>query len=115
MNPSTIPRGNVIGKWLIGLALSPASVANATSAEQTFALTGLLLGDSVQVNKPTLQAGLSVVNSRVSANGVIAISFQNVSSASITPTAAEVYVIEVVRAENLTAAGVSALTMVPSQ
>jgi hypothetical protein len=105
-NPSTVSYGNVRGTWILGVTLSPASVANATSAEQTFAVTGLLLGDNVDCNKPTFQAGLSIVNSRVSANGVLAIAFQNVSSASITPTAAEVYNVVVMRPENVSLAGV---------
>jgi len=113
-NPSTLPYGNVRGNWILAVTLSPASVANATSAEQTFTCTGVLLGDSIQVNKPSFQAGLAIANSRVSANGVIAIAFANASSASITPTAAEVYTIEITRPENVTAAGASPMTQIVS-
>lgn len=72
--------------------LSPALVAANTTAEQTFAVTGLKTGDVVMaVVKPTHQAGLHVSGARVSAVNEIAIQFGNHTAAGITPTAAEVY------------------------
>lgn len=100
-NPSTTPHGNVTGGWVIALTLSPASVANATSAEQTFTFTGARLGDYIAVSKPTTQAGLGIVNARVSAKDVLAIAFINSTAATITPTASEVYTVQVNRPENL--------------
>jgi hypothetical protein len=97
---STIPRGNIILAMILQSTLSPASVANATSAEQTFTVNGLLVGDLVSVTKPTAQAGLGIVNSRVSAANTLAITFQNSTAATITPTASEVYILELNRAEN---------------
>jgi hypothetical protein len=102
-NPSTIARGNVINQWVLALTLSPASVANATSAEQTFTVKGLHLGDYVAVNKPTSQAGLTITNTRVSADNTLAIAFGNLTAATITPTASEIYTVKVSRAENLNA------------
>jgi hypothetical protein len=81
-----------------------------TTTEQTFTVTGLLVGDFVDVAKPTSQPGLSLGNSRVSAANTLAITFTNVSSATITPTASEVYNIVVTRPENLTSTGASILT-----
>lgn len=100
-NPSTIARGNVINQWVLSLTLSPALVAPNTSNEQTFTIKGLHLGDAVVVNKPTNQAGLAITNSRVSADNTLAISFGNLTAATITPTASEVYTVRVGRAENL--------------
>ena len=99
--PDTVqlPVGNI---WKLGsftLTLSPASVANATSAEQTFAMTGLLTTDYVAVNKPSAQAGLGIVGTRVSAAGVLAITYMNATAATITPTASEVYVVAVLRVQ----------------
>lgn len=111
-SPSTIPQGNVKNEWIVALTLSPTSVANATSAEQTFACTGVLLGDMVSVNKPTTQAGLGIVGSRVSANDVIAFTFMNATSATITPTASQVYTVRVSRPESV-ASNVSVLTQIP--
>lgn len=97
--PDTVqlPVGNVWKLGVFNLTLSPAAVANATSAEQTFTMTGLLTTDYVAVNKPTAQAGLGIVGTRVSAAGVLAITFGNFTSATITPTASEVYIVHVER------------------
>jgi hypothetical protein len=100
-NPSTIARGNVINQWVLAMALSPSAVAPNTSAEQTFTITGLHLGDYVSVSKPTTQAGLGISNTRVSAKDTLAIAFANVTAATITPTASETYTIQVNRPENL--------------
>lgn len=91
------PTGNVWKLAVITASLSPVSVATATSAEQTFVVTGLLTTDYVQVNKPTAQAGLGIVGSRVSAAGVLALTFGNFTAATITPTSAESYTIFVAR------------------
>ena len=99
--PSTmLPRGNIILASILKVTLSPSSVANATSAEQTFTVTGLNVGDQVSVTKPTNQAGLGIVNSRVSAANTLAITFMNTTAATITPTASEAYVIELNRPED---------------
>jgi len=97
--PDTVqmPTGNIWKLASLTVALTPASVANATSAEQTFTVTNLVLGDVVVVNKPTAQAGLGIVGTRVSAAGVLAITFMNTTAATITPTAAESYAIGVLR------------------
>ena len=100
-NPSTLARGNIVNQWTLAITLSPTSVANATSAEQTFALVGLHLGDFVDVSKPTAQAGLGIVGTRVSAKDVLAITFMNATAATITPTASEIYTVQVNRPENL--------------
>lgn len=99
-NPQS-PVGNLIKIGSFPLTLSPTSVANATTAEQTFANTGigLLTTDLVLVQKPTAQAGLFIGGSRVSASDTLAITFGNVTSATITPTASEVYTVGVFRVQ----------------
>lgn len=78
-------------------ALSPAEVAANTSAEEAFSVPGVAVGDVVQVNKPTAQAGLGIGNARVSAEDTVAITFMNATAAPITPTAAETYSFIVVK------------------
>lgn len=107
--PTTISRGNIAGSFIVSTTLSPVSVAWTTTTEQTFTVTGLQLGDFINVSKPTTQPGLGIVNSRVSAANTLAVTFQNVSSATITPTAAELYTLSVDRPDNLNAAGTGAL------
>ncbi len=92
-----LPVGNIWKHGSFLLTLSPAAVANATSAEQTFTMTGLLTTDYVYVNKPTAQAGIGIVGARVSAAGVLAITFMNATTQTVTPTASEVYTVFVAR------------------
>ena len=68
-------------------ALTPASVAANTTAEQTFTLSGLVINDIVYVNKPSLDAGIGVVGARVSAEDELAITYINATGAPIVPTA----------------------------
>jgi hypothetical protein len=89
--------GNIALDVLLGVSLSPSAVSANTTAEQTFTVTGLQVGDVVNVNKPTAQAGLGIVGARVSAANTLAITFSNNTAGSITPTASEVYVVNVVR------------------
>jgi hypothetical protein len=51
----------------------------------------------LNVQKPTAQAGLGLVNERVSAPNTMAITFVNSTASSITPTPNEVYLFTVVR------------------
>lgn len=72
-------------------SINPASVAADTTAEQTFSVPGLLVGDVVlAVNKPTVTAGLGIVNARVSAADTLAITFSN-STAGAIDAAVETY------------------------
>jgi hypothetical protein len=109
-NPSTIARGNIVNHWVLAPTLSPSIVAPNTTAEQTFTITGLALGDFVEVTKPTNQANLALLNARVSAKDTLALTFGNFSSGTITPTASEVYSALVQRPENLVN-GASSLTV----
>ena len=93
MSTNDVIRGNVARKHILNVVLSPASVAPNTSAEQTFTVTGLAVGNFVDVNKPTAQAGLGIVGTRVSAANTLAITFANFTAATITPTASETYTI----------------------
>ena len=101
--PDTVqlPTGNVWKLGVFQLTLSPVSVAVTTTTEQTFAATGigLLTTDMVLVQKPTSQAGLAIAGTRVSAADTLAINFINMSAATITPTAAEVYKVAVFRVQ----------------
>ena len=71
------------------LTLTPASVAASTAAEQTFNLSGLVVGDFVMVTPPGLTAGVAPVCARVSAPGVLAITFQNSTAGALVPAAGD--------------------------
>lgn len=70
-----------------------AQVNTITTSEQTVTVPGLDVGDFVAVVKPTHQAGLGIVNARVSAKNTLAITFVNPTAAGITPTASEIYLV----------------------
>ena len=110
--PTTIAEGNVKNSWLLAVTLSPVSVAANTTAEQAFTVAGLQVGDFVDVNKPSVQAGLGIVNSRVSAANTLQIGFVNATGSPITPTAAETYALNVTRADNLPPSGPPLLTQI---
>lgn len=101
--PDTVqmPTGNIWKLGVFSITLSPASVAANTSAEQTFASTGigLLTTDLVVVSKPTTNAGLVLGNSRVSATDTLAINFGNLTASAISPTASQVYTVGVFRVQ----------------
>ena len=79
------------------VTISPAAVAANTSAEQTFTVTGLSTNDAVFVTKPTAQAGIGIVGTRVSAADTLAITFGNFTAGGITPTASQLYKIVAVK------------------
>jgi hypothetical protein len=95
-----IARGNCKGLSLIEITLSPVSVSNATTAEQTFTVKGLQLHDFVSVAAAP-QAGLGISAARVSAADTLAITFGNVTAATITPTASTVYQLMHIRPSNV--------------
>jgi hypothetical protein len=97
---SDIPTGNIQNILLLQATLSPSIVNTITAPEQTFTVNGLLVGDFVQVQKPTAQAGLGIVGSRVTAANTLGITFVNPTAGNITPTASEIYLIKVTRQEN---------------
>jgi len=92
-----LAEGNTDKLKLISIALSPALIVLNTTAEQTFTVPGLAVGDWVFVNKPTAQAGLGIVGCRVTAANTLGITFSNNTGSSITPTASQTYLILVMR------------------
>jgi hypothetical protein len=98
---SEIARGNIALAMILQSTQSLAIVAANTTAEQTFILNGIQIGDLVAITKTTAQAGLGIVNSRVSAANTVAITFANATGVGITPTVGDVYVIELNRPTNL--------------
>ena len=86
-------------RWcVVQQSIDVASVAANTSAEQDFTLTGVRVGDFVEVSKPSLSAGLIVGNARVKAADTLSITFGNLTASPINP-AAETYQIRVFRPE----------------
>ena len=101
---SMIPRGNVNKLAVVRATLSPALVAINTTAQQTFTVPGVQVGDViVNVEKPTHQAGLGVVGARVTAANTVGITFSNNTGSTITPTASEAYDFVIARVDSTSA------------
>jgi hypothetical protein len=98
---TNIARGNINGLGVVTLALTPVSVAAATTAEQLFTVPGVRLATDIGVvaQKFAAQAGLDVGSVRVSADNQVGITFVNATAAPIVPTAAELYKIVLIRTE----------------
>jgi hypothetical protein len=71
---------------LLEISIAPASVAANITAEQTFTVTTVELNDIVIPIKPTHQAGLGIVNTRVTAAGTVGITYMNTTVGAIVPT-----------------------------
>jgi hypothetical protein len=91
-------------RWaVVTFTYDPASIAAATTAEQTVTVNGLRVGDYVMdVSKPTLTAGVGIVNCRVSAANTLAITWVNATAAAVDP-ASETYSLLVMRPEKVQA------------
>lgn len=93
---SGILNGNTFGQYLLTATLTPAEVATITTAEQTFTVAGLKVGDLVHVCSPSHVAGVALANARVSAANTLALTFVNPTAGGVTP-AAGAYLISVNR------------------
>jgi hypothetical protein len=87
--------GNVQAAGVVAITITPASVAAATTAEQTFACPGVRVGDYVDVTGVT-QNGVGIGQARVTANNTVGIRFINTTAGALTPTAGA-YTVLVVR------------------
>jgi hypothetical protein len=72
--------------------LAATTCAATTSIEATTTVTGLVVSSAVAVNKPTLTAGILVTGARVSAANTLAVTYTNLTGASIN-VPAETYAI----------------------
>ena len=102
MPGTTIGRGNILYHFMMAPALTPVAVLQATAAEQSFTIPGLVVGDYVNGNltSGTQTAGIGIVNMRVSAANTLTIAFSNSTAGSLTP-AAGVYTVNVCRPESV--------------
>lgn len=81
----------VPSSMVLTAVLTPAAVQPNTSSTQFFNVAGIGVNAAVIVNKPTAQAGLVVTGVDSTSSGVVAITYQNLTAATITPTAGETY------------------------
>ena len=92
--PGTLASGgNILYAFLILPSLVPASVAANTTAEQSFTIPGLQVGDNVSCYyyaAPQIN-GIGIVNCRVSAANTLQIGFSNSTVGALTPLSGQYY------------------------
>lgn len=69
------------------VAVTPASVAAATTVEQTVTVTGVRPGDQVSVTAPGHVAGIGLGSARVAVNDVVRVTWINTTAGALTPPA----------------------------
>lgn len=85
LGPQLVTYGNVQSTWVLTVTLAPAQTAIGTTAEQTFTINGLQLGDEVSVAANfAYTSQVTIANSRVSAANTIAIAFANTTAGALT-------------------------------
>lgn len=94
---TSLPYGNVKNMYLLSLTVTTQTITGTFGGEVTFSVPGLITTDNVDVNKPSLTQYVSIGNVRVSAAGVLAITYSNSSTGNITTPASEVYSVIVTR------------------
>lgn len=77
----------ITGIVVYSQTITPASVAAATVAEQTFTVTGLTTADKVFVNHAATGNATGLAGVRVSAANTLAVSFVNPTAGALTPAA----------------------------
>lgn len=90
MPGTTIPRGNILNTVMFAVTLSPApqSVGGAITAEQSFTIQGLKVGDYLACQCASAQtAGISVANVRITADNTATLAFNNSTAGALTPVA----------------------------
>jgi hypothetical protein len=95
--PANISFGSVNNSFVLQVTVAAgAAIGAATTVERTYTVPGLVIGDVVTVNKPQLDAGLALVNARVSAADTLALQFANVTAGALSITAST-YLIQIDR------------------
>jgi hypothetical protein len=99
---TTIARGNVGFEAVLQVTISPPTTVSAnTTVESTYTVPGVVVGDFLEINKPSHLAGLSIGNIRASAANTIAIQWVNSTTSSITSVPNELYLIAVTRFDSV--------------
>jgi hypothetical protein len=85
LGPQIVTFGNIQSSFILTVSLTPAATALTTTAEQTFTVPGLQVGDILSVTAQFASASLvDLSNARVSAANTLAIAFSNTTAGALT-------------------------------
>jgi hypothetical protein len=97
LGPQIVTYGNVQSTFVLTVSLTPAPTGSATTAEQTFTVNGLQVGDQVSLSANFAYTSLvDFINVRVSAANTLAVAFSNNTAGSLTAPSGS-YTLEVNR------------------
>lgn len=99
---TTAALGNIRGAAVVSVTLTPSPVSGNTTIEQQFTVYGMHSFHFVLVNPPSITAGIGIAGVRGVDKNVIAITFQNSTSGSLTPPAG-IYKVLTMLPENVSA------------
>lgn len=101
MPSTTLNRGNIATTVLIAFNNSFAAAGANTTSQQSVTVNGLLPNDQISaVTKATFQAGLFIAYADVPSANTLRLTFANLTGGGITPTAGDLYTVEINRLEN---------------
>jgi hypothetical protein len=96
---TSITRGNVLKMMALSATFDLTSRTANTTSEFDVTVVGVKVGDVVvAVNKPSLSAGIGIVNARVKAADTVAVTYVNATGAGVDP-ASEAYTFVIGRPE----------------
>ena len=101
---TTLARGNVGFEAVLQVSITPPATMSANSTQEVaYTIPGVVVGDFLEINKPSHTAGLSIGNIRASAANTISIQWVNSTTSTITNTPNELYLIAVTRFDSVPA------------
>ena len=101
MPSTTIGRGNALIDVVLGVQLTPTAIAANSDATVTALIPGALVGDYIDVFPPAAQTrNIVLIGCWISGANVMAVQFNNVSTAAVTPVSG-IYSVNLVRPESL--------------
>jgi len=81
-----LAEGNTDRLKVITVTWDPASITGTnTTSEQDVTVPGVMPGDFVFVNKPSLNAGVGIVNCRVKSANTVSVSWVNATAGAVNP------------------------------
>lgn len=81
-----IPGFSSVAKFVKTATLNPANVTAGSVATETFTVTGLRLNQMIPVvHAPSLEAGLTLISSRITADDTLELTFQNNTGGDLNP------------------------------
>lgn len=96
-NPSQAAATYALGQSCVIVYLTtqnPAAVAANATAEQDFTVTGVATGSVLAISKPTVTAGLGIVNVRAKAANTVAVTYINVTAGALDAGAENYWLVE---------------------